>query len=148
MSVVGAGAPSPTSPRGSAAAAGRSSPPPTGTSAATSGTSPTERRWPASRAPSQARRPAHPPQRRSAGLRPQEQTMAVTDTATSTPTRHLVTLIYEGGEDISDMEVCDPVSITDTLEQVHVGGGGVLHGAYLRLSGPDLVVAAQELHRL
>lgn len=74
--------------------------------------------------------------------------MAITELAIQPPTIHPVTLIYEGGEDILNIEVTDAVIVSDTLEQVDIGGGGVLHGTYLRLSGPDLVVAAEELRRL
>lgn len=56
-------------------------------------------------------------------------------------TYHPVTLIYPGGEDISDMEATDCVLVSETLEQIDIGGGGVLHNTYLRLSAPDLVVA-------
>jgi hypothetical protein len=50
--------------------------------------------------------------------------------------------------DFTDVDVADAVVLSDTLEQVDVGGGGVLHGRYLRFTGTDLVAAAEELKRL
>lgn len=59
---------------------------------------------------------------------------------------HPVTLL--GPDDLDHLDVADATVVSDRLEQVDVGGGGVLHGVYLRLSGPDLVAAADALHRL
>jgi hypothetical protein len=50
-------------------------------------------------------------------------------------------------EDFSDVDVADP-AVHGAWEQVDVGGGGVLHGRYLRFTGTDLVAAAEELKRL
>lgn len=58
-----------------------------------------------------------------------------------------VALIYEG-DDLDDIEATDAVIISDKLESVDIGGGGALHGVYLRVTGPDLVAAADALHRL
>lgn len=74
--------------------------------------------------------------------------MALAQFATQAPTIVPLTLIYEGGEDISDMEATDPVIVSDTLEQIDIGGAGPLHGTYLRVSAPDLVVAFDALRRL
>lgn len=63
-------------------------------------------------------------------------------------TYHPVTLIYPGGEDISDMEATDCVIVSETLEQIDIGGAGPLHRAYVRLSAPDLVVALTALKNL
>ena len=69
-------------------------------------------------------------------------------TTEATTTTIPVTLIWPAGEDIADLDVADAVVVSDRLEQVDIGGGGVLHGRYLRFSGEDLVVAAEELRRL
>lgn len=58
-----------------------------------------------------------------------------------------VTLTYEGGEDFSDLDVADAICISDTLEQVDIGGG-LLGTRYLRFSGPDLVAAIDALRRV
>ncbi len=60
-----------------------------------------------------------------------------------------VTFIWPNGEDITDMEATDVVLIGDKVEQIDIGGGGVLGvGTYLRVTAPDLVVAADALKRL
>lgn len=58
-----------------------------------------------------------------------------------------VTLLYES-DDLDDIEATNAVIISDNLESIDVGGGGVLHGMYLRVTGSDLVAAAGGLHRL
>lgn len=69
-------------------------------------------------------------------------------TTTDAITYHPVTLIYPGGEDISDMEATDCVIVSEELEQIDIGGAGPLHNAYLRLSAPDLVVALTAIKTL
>lgn len=69
--------------------------------------------------------------------------MTTTAPATTVP----ITLIWPCGEDIADMEITDALIINDTLEQIDIGGRGVLQGVYLRISGPDLVCAFEELRR-
>lgn len=70
--------------------------------------------------------------------------MSTTVEATTTiPVR----LRWPDGEDITDLDVADAV-IVGELEQVDIGGAGVLTGTYLRVTGPDLVVAAEALRRL
>ena len=70
--------------------------------------------------------------------------MSTTAEATTTT----VPLIWPSGEDIRDLDVADAIVVTDRMEQVDIGGAGILHGRYLRFSGEDLVVAAEELRRL
>ena len=73
--------------------------------------------------------------------------MSTTDHTTGPCTIVPVTLLYEG-DDLDDIEATDAVIISDKLESVDVGGGGALHGVYLRITGPDLIAAADGLRRL
>lgn len=52
------------------------------------------------------------------------------------------------GDEIADMEAIDCVLHGQDLEHVDVGPIAALGGAYLRVTSPDLVVAADELRSL
>lgn len=59
-----------------------------------------------------------------------------------------VTLLHDDGADITDMEAVDAVVLSDRVEQIDIGGGGILGSGYLRVTGPDLVATFQALKAL